>query len=159
MKFRETILAAQGCSFETEITANHGDSLDRFRMRCQSDAAGKTAFEVLEPESIAGIKGSISHAGGELAFDDTALYFDLLTDDKLTPVSAPWIFLKALRGGYITSVCREENLLRITVDDSYDADALTLDVWLENDSIPVRGDIFWDQKRILSLTVENFAVL
>lgn len=158
IKFRESLLAAQSCSFEAEITADHGDTLDQFSMNCQSDPSGNIVFEVLEPDTIAGIKGKISHAGGELDFDETALYFDLLTDDQLTPVSAPWIFMKALRSGYITSVCREESNLRITVDDSYDSDALTLDVWFEDDRVPVRTDIFWDQKRILSMTVENFAV-
>ena len=159
MKFRESLLAAQSCSFEAEITADYGDSLNQFRMGCQSDSSGKTAFEVLEPETIAGLKGNISYSGGELTFDDTALYFDLLTDDQLTPVSAPWIFMKALRSGYITSVCREESFLRVTVDDSYDSDALTLDVWLEEDKIPVRADIFWDNRKILSLAVEKFTLV
>lgn len=159
MKFRESLLAAQSCSFETEVTADYGDSLNQFRMGCQSDPSGKTAFEVLAPETIAGIKGNISYSGGELSFDDTVLYFDLLTDDQLSPVSAPWIFLKALRGGYITSVCREDSFLRVTVDDSYESDALTLDVWLEKDRVPVRADIFWDNRKILSLTVENFVLL
>lgn len=158
MNFRESLLAAQSCSFEVEVTADYGDSLNQFRMGCQSDDSGKIVFEVLAPETIAGIKGSISHSGGELEFDDTALYFDLLTDDQLTPVSAPWIFMKALRSGYITSVCREESFLRVTVDDSYDSDALTLDVWLEEDKIPVRADIFWDNRKILSLTVEKFVL-
>ena len=158
MHFRESLLAAQSCSFETEITADYGDSLSQFRMGCQADATGKTAFEILQPDTIAGIRGNISYAGGELTFEDSALYFDLLTDDQLTPVSAPWILMKALRAGYITSVCREEALLRVTVDDSYDSDALTLDVWLEEDRIPVRADIFWDNRRILSLTVENFVL-
>ena len=159
MKFRESLLAAQSCSFEAEVTADYGDSLNQFRMGCQSDSSGKTAFVVLAPETIAGIKGNISYSGGELTFDDTALYFDLLTDDQLSPVSAPWIFLKALRSGYITSVCWEESFLRLTVDDSYESDALTLDVWLEEGRVPVRADIFWDNRKILSLTVENFALL
>lgn len=158
MKFRETLLAAQSCSFDAEITADYGDSLNQFRMGCQADSSGTIAFEVLAPETITGIKGNLSYSGGELTFDDTALYFDLLTDDQLTPVSAPWIVLKALRSGYITSVCREESGLRVTVDDSYESDALTLDVWLEDDRIPVRADIFWDNRKIVSLIVEAFAL-
>lgn len=159
VKFRESLLAAQSCSFEAEITADYGDSLDQFIMGCQSDVSGKITFEVLSPETIAGIKGNISYSGGELTFDDTALYFDLLTDDQLTPVSAPWIFMKAMRSGYITSVCREEAFLRVTMDDSYDSDALTLDVWLKDDQIPVRADIFWDNRKIMSMTVKNFVLM
>ena len=48
--------------------------------------------------------------------------------------------------------------LKKTVDDSYESDALTLDVWLEDDRIPVRADIFWDNRKIVSLVVESFAL-
>ena len=107
MTLRAKLLASE-CSFDAKITADYGDKLYAFAMTCQGDSRGNLTFTVTEPESIAGITGIISQDGGRLTFDDTALYFDLLTDDQLSPVSAPWIFLKALRGGYITSVCREE---------------------------------------------------
>ena len=55
MKFRETLLAAQSCSFDAEITADYGDSLNQFRMGCQADSSGTIAFEVLAPETITGI--------------------------------------------------------------------------------------------------------
>ena len=71
---------------------------------------------------------------------------------------APWIFLKTLRSGYLTSACREENRLHITVDDSYAEDALTLDIWLEDGKVPLRADILYAGKRILSLDVENFVL-
>ena len=158
MDFRESLLAAKECCFEAEVTADYGDSLNQFRVSCQSDSNGKTAFEIREPETIAGIKGNISGSGGELTFDDTALYFDLMTDEQLTPVSAPWILMKALRSGYITSVCREDELLRMTLDDSYESEMLTMDVWFREDRIPIRADIFWDGRKILSLAVVNFVL-
>lgn len=155
MEFRDQLLSAQGCGFQAEVTADYGDSVNQFAMDCQGDASGNLTFEVTQPQSIAGIKGRISDSGGSIDFEDQALFFPLLTDDLLTPASAPWIFLKTLRSGYVTSVCAEEGLLHLTVDDSYADDALTLDIWLEADK-PVRSDILHDGKRILSLTVENF---
>jgi len=115
-------------------------------------------FCVTAPESIAGIEGSLSYAGGTLDFADTALQFDLLADDQLTPVSSPWILLKTLRSGYIASACYEEELLRLTVDDSYEEDALRLDIWLR-DECPVRSDVLYDGKRILSMEVKDFEIL
>ena len=159
MDFRESLLAAKECRFEAEVTADYGDSLNQFRVSCQSDSYGKVAFEIREPDTISGIKGNISGSGGELTFEDMALYFDLLTDEQLTPVSAPWILMKALRSGYITAVCREGEFLRMTLDDSFNAEMLTLDVWLRENRIPVRADVFWDNRKILSLTVENFILL
>lgn len=158
LQFRETLLSSNGCGFSAEITADYGDSVTRFSMACQSDASGKTLFEITQPQSIAGIKGIISDQGGSIEFEDKALYFPLLTDELLTPASAPWILLRTLRSGYITSACMEESLLHVTVNDDYEDDALMLDIWLEGEC-PVRADILHDGKRILSVQVENFVLL
>ena len=159
MRFRDALLSGNGCSFTSHITADYGDELQEFTMDCTGDNQGNLKFSVTEPESIAGITGSASEAGGALTFDDIALHFDLMAEDTLSPVSAPWIFLKTLRSGYLTSACFEENLLRLTIDDSYEEDSLQLDIWMKEDSVPVRADILYDGKRILSLEIENFAFL
>ena len=155
MKLRSALLAAKGCHFSAEITADYGTQLYQFTVDCQGNVQGDLQFAVLRPELLTGISGEISASGGSLKFDDTALYFPLMADGQLSPVSAPWIFLKTLRGGYITSACREDELLRITVNDSYEEDALRLDIWTEDDR-PVQADILFDGKRILSLKVADF---
>lgn len=156
--FRQDLLSAEGCSFSASVTADYGDSLQMFSMSCTADQKGKLSFEVTEPESISGISGEISDTGGSIQFEDKALYFPLMTDDLLTPASAPWIFLKALRGGCITTVGMEGGLLHVSLDDSYEEDALNLDIWLEGGS-PVRGDILHEGRRILSLEIKNFVFL
>ena len=158
LDFREELLSSNGCRFSAEITADYGDSLTQFTMECEADAAGELEFEISQPETIAGIRGSISDQGGSIRFEDQALYFPLLTDELLTPASSPWIFIKTLRSGYITSACMEENMLHLTVDDDYAEDALTLDIWLEEDR-PVRAEILHGGKRILTVAVENFVLL
>ena len=156
--FRQELLSAEGCSFSASVTADYGDSIQVFSMDCQGDQAGKLTFEITEPESIASIRGEITAAGGNILFEDRALFFPLLTDDLLTPAIAPWIFLKTLRSGYITSVGMDGELLHLSVDDSYADDALNLDIWLEEDG-PVQADILQDGKRFLSLEIEDFAFL
>ena len=159
MAFRDALLSGNGCSFEASITADYGDELQEFTMDCQGDSQGNVEFCVTSPETISGITGNISEAGGALTFDDTALHFDLMAEDTLSPVSAPWIFLKTLRSGYIVSVCTEENLLHLSIDDSYEDDALRLDIWLDESRNPVRGEILHDGVRILTLDVKNFQIL
>lgn len=156
IKLRSDLLAASEVGFHASITADYGDILQTFAMDCRGNAAGDIAFSVAEPETISGITGTVSAAGGKLTFDDEVLYFDLLTDDQLSPVSAPWIFLKTLRSGYILSTGMEADFLRLTIDDSYDDDALRLDIWLDSEDIPVRGEILYDGRRILSLDITNF---
>lgn len=156
MALRTKLLGAEGCSFDAEITADYGDKLYTFSMGCRGDSSGNLEFTVTAPETISGISGKITDAKGKLIFAGTALDFPLLADGLLSPVSAPWILLKTLRGGYITSAAGEGELLRLTVDDSYEDDALHLDIWLDGDNLPVRCEILYDGQRYLSVNVKNF---
>ena len=157
MTLRAKLLASE-CSVDVKITADYGDKLYVFAMTCQGDSRGNLTFTVTEPESIAGITGVISQDGGKLTFDDTALAFPLMADDQLTPVSAPWILLKTLRGGYLTSANMEEELLHLTIDDRYEEDSLQLDIWLDGQNLPVQSDILYDGRRILTVQVSNFTL-
>ena len=158
LSLRAKLLQSSACTFDAEITADYGETLHVFRINCTADAQGGVSFRVTAPESIAGITGEISKQGGALTFDDTALYFNLLADEQLSPVSAPWVLMKALRGGYITSAGMENGQLRVSVNDSYEEDALNLDVWLDAGDIPQRADICYAGKRILSLKLENVQI-
>lgn len=158
MALRSSLLQASSCSFDAEITADYGDKIHMFSMSCQGNSQGDITFTVTAPESISGITGVVDSEGGKLTFDNTALHFDHLADDQVTPVSAPWIFLKTLRSGYLTSAGREEDQLRLSIDDSYEEDALHLDIWLDSKEIPVRAEIVYDGRRILSLSVKNFVI-
>jgi hypothetical protein len=59
----------------------------------------------------------------------------------------------------MTSACREDGVIRLSMDDSYEKEALRLDIWLNEDQMPERAEILYDGKRILSMTVENFLIL
>lgn len=158
MALRSRILKCSSCAFDAQITADYGDKIYTFSMTCLGNPQGDIAFTVTAPESISGITGTVSEEGGKLTFDDTALQFDLMADDQVTPVSAPWIFLKTLRSGYLTSACAEKEGIRLTIDDSYEEDALQLDIWLNEEDIPNRAEILYDGRRILSLDVQNFVI-
>lgn len=156
---RSELLQANEVCFEAKITADYGDKAYSFAMECVTDNKGNVVFTVTYPETISGITGSIADDGGKLTFDDTALHIDLLTDDQLSPLSAPWIFMKTLCSGYITSAGMDGDLLRLTVDDSYEDDALQLDIWLNGENIPQRAEILYDGRNILSLSVSDFEIV
>lgn len=158
MALRSKMLA-RGVSFEAVITADYGDKLHSFSLACQTDAQGNLTFSVLQPEVIAGITGRLTAAGGKLTFDAAALAFPLLADGQLTPVAAPWILIKTLRSGYLTSCGGDGEYLRLAIDDSYEEDALHLDIWLGSEDLPVRGEVLWQGRRILSLEIKNFTFL
>ncbi len=158
MALRAKLLACDMCSFDAKITADYGDAVQTFALRCEGRSDGTLGFEVQEPESIAGITGRFSGGKGELVFDDVALQFPLLADGQVTPVSGPWILLKTLLGGYLTACTMEEELLRLTINDSYEDDALTLDIWLDSKDCPVQAEILYDGRRIITMEVEEFGI-
>ena len=159
MVLREKLLAATGCSFDAVITADYGDVAYTFTMNCSADRQGNLRFSVTEPQTISGISGIVSATGGKLTFDDKVLTFGLMADGLVSPVSAPWLFLKTLRSGYLTSCGKERNSLRLSIDDSYEEDALHLDIWLGEGDLPIQSDIYWQGRRLLSIQVENFKFL
>ena len=155
MELRADLLSGS-CDFHAEVTADYGDKLYTFGMDCQGDSKGDLGFKVTAPDTIAGIEGSISGNGGKLTFDDTALAFPLLADEQVTPVSGPYLLLKTLRGGYVRSAGEDAGLVRVTVDDSYEEDALQLDIWLDRENLPVRAEVLYDGRRILSMVIKDF---
>ena len=152
-------LHAQSVRFCAQITADYGDKTYTFAMECTSDPKGNLEFTVVSPESIAGITGQVSGSGGKLTFDGAALAFELMADQQITPVSGPWVLMRALQSGYLTSCTATESGSLLSVDDSYEADALHLDVWLDGEDIPTGCDIFWKGRRLLSISVTEFSFL
>ena len=152
-------LLSGGCSFDAEIVADYGDQVYSFGVSCTGDSAGTIQFQVNAPETLVGITGVIEKGTGKLTFEDTAVEFPLLADGQVTPVSGPWLLLKTLQGGYMTSAGMEDGLVRVTVNDSYEEDALQLDIWMDENDFPLRGEVLYDGRRILTIRVSNFTFL
>lgn len=156
MDLRARLLSSNGYTFDTEVTADFGDKVYTFAMNCRADNAGNVTFTVILPETIAGISGVIDSNGGKITFDDVALAFGLLADGRLTPVSAPWVLVHTLHYGYITACAQTDSGVMISINDSYEDEALNLSVYLGRDGLPAEAEIFWNGRRVLSLTVKNF---
>jgi len=158
LALRNKILDSNGCSFHTAVTADYGEEIHTFSMDCEADKEGNLTFTVTEPNTIAGITGKITAVGGGITFDDKVLAFQSIADDQVTPVVAPWLFIKTLRSGYIRDCADSEDGYEVSIDDSYAEDALRLSIRVVND-LPVAGEIFWKGRRILTLLVEDFTYL
>ena len=158
VSLRNQILNSNGYTFSTTINADYGDEIYSFSMDCTSDKEGNLAFTVTKPDSISGITGKISTSGGAITFDDKVLAFQTLADGEITPVAAPWIFVKTIQGGYIRGASAENGSYKIEIDDSYEENALRLNIFVE-DNLPIGGEIFWKGRRAIAFTVENFILL
>ena len=158
MTLRADLLACESCTFDATITADYGDEINTFGMQCVGDNDGNLTFTVTAPESIAGITGVISAGEGKLTFDNQGVAFPLLAEGQVTPVSGPWIFLKTLMGGYLTACNQEEDMIHLMVNDSYEEDALELEIWLDGEVRPVQAEIGYEGRRILTMEIENFQI-
>ena len=159
LALREQLLASDGCAFCISISADYGDSVYSFVMDCTTDANGNITFSVIEPEPISGITGKIDQDGGKLIFDEKILTFPLLADEQLTPVSAPWLLIRGVRSGYIGAVGKDGDNYKVQLDDSFEEDPLKMDLWINEESIPIHCDFLWDNRRIITVSIENFRFL
>lgn len=158
LALRSKVLCATSCSFEAQIVADYGDVTYSFALLCTADNTGSLNFTVSAPESISGITGNLNQAGGKLTFDDVALAFPVLAEKMVSPVSGPWVFLSALRGGYITSAGSDGEYIRVSIRDQYEDNAMQLDVWLDGQNVPVQADVIWENRRILTMQIRNFVL-
>lgn len=159
LRLRSTILSSSGCSFEAVVTADYGDRLYSFCVNCITDQSGKLTFHITEPETIIGISGFISQGRSALTFDDKVLAFPQLTDDNILPVSAPWILMNSLKSGYLTACGKTENGYKLLLNDSYEEEALQLEVYIDCDLKPYYCEIMWNGRRVLSMKITNFKFL
>jgi hypothetical protein len=158
MQLREKMLN-NSCSFVAEITADYGDKSYTFSAGCTAHPMGNLNFVVLSPESIGGITGKITAESGFLTFDDAVLAFPLLADGEVSPVSAPWMLVKTLRSGYLAAAGKDGEYLQLTIYDSYEEDAMQVDIWLDETDTPIRAEILYDGRRILTLIIKNFTIV
>ena len=159
LALRDNLQKGDGCSFTAVITADYGETIHTFTLACESDSLGNVRFHVTAPDSISGIAGTISKDGGTITFDDQALAFSLLADGQLSPVSAPWVFLHTLLGGYICSCGEDGEYVKFSLDDTYLGQTLQTEIWLDAADLPIRCEMMYDGKRILSLDVREFTFL
>ena len=157
LEFRSRCLASEQVTFRADVRADYITTVEEFSLACETDREGTMAFQVLEPEEIAGIRGTVREDAGTVEFEETVLAFPLMAQGRLSPLSGPWVVLKAIRSGYIIAAGQEGELTRITIDDSYADNALTVDIWLEDGEVE-EAEIAWEGRRCLTMTVDDFTV-
>ena len=158
LQLRQKLLGCETCSFQTVVTADYGDEIYTFTMDCNMATDGSVTFSVVEPETICGIAGKLSADCGALTFDDQVLAFPMLADEQVTPVSAPYLLVKTLRSGYIRACGADGAMTKLQINDSYEEQALELDIWLNAEMMPVHCDILYSGRRFLTVAINNFVI-
>ena len=156
LELRSRCLAAQTISFTASIQADYITQIEEFTLECTAGQDGTVSFRVMAPEDIMDIRGTVSGTEGTVEFDDTVLAFPLMAQGRLSPLSGPWVVMKAIRSGNILAAGREGELLHLTIDDSYAENALTVDLWLRDGKVE-QAEVAWEGRRCLTMSFDGFS--
>ncbi|WP_295580762.1 hypothetical protein [uncultured Oscillibacter sp.] len=151
-----------GCTMEAKVSCGQEDLAWEAVLRCDYVPGGESTVEVLEPESIAGVRARLSDTDWSLEYEDLCLNAGPVGREEISPALCLPRLMNALRDGWLL----EENeeawndvpCLRITVDQSGVQDGkIVSTVWLrQDDGTPLRGEIAVDGEIILTAEFTNF---
>ena len=159
MQLRQHISKGERITFEANVTADYGDRIYTFSLMCVADPGGSVDFSIESPDTIAGITGSVSEGVGKLTFDDTVLLFEPLTQGQLTPAIGPWLMFNAVLGGYVRSASKGKDGTEVTIDDVFKSESFQTVLTLNQEQLPICCEIIWNNRRILSIEINNFTVM
>ena len=156
LDLRSRCLASPAVRFRAEVRADYITGFEEFTLDCETSPDGTVAFRVASPEEIADICGTVRRDEGTVEFDGAVLAYPLMAQGRLSPLSGPWVVMKAIRSGCIIAAGQEGELTRVTIDDSYADNALTVDVWLEEGQV-IQAEVAWEGLRCLVMTFDDFS--
>ena len=156
VSFRGSLVAAGGCSFRAHITADYGPEIQNFTLDCQSDGNGIVHFSVVDPETIAGITGTMEGEEGTITYDGLQLAFPLLVYDRISPVAAPAFVVHCWLKEFILSAGIHGEQYRVTYEKKIQDKVLLIDTYFEKD-IPISAELCYNGYRILNIQITDFS--
>ena len=152
-----------GCSMTAVVSCAQEDQRWEATLQCEYIPGGESTVEVLEPETITGVKAKLSDTDWSLEYEGDVLNIGILSDEEISPAACLPRLMNALRGGWLLEENQESweevPCLRITVDQSGIQDGKILStLWLrQDDGTPLRGEISVDGEIILTAEFTGFA--
>ena len=143
------------CSFQAEITADFGDTVNLFSLSCTHTPDGGTQMRLTAPQTLAGITAQVTDAEGKLVFDGAEAVFGTLEGLGLSPMAAPELLAQAWQSGYISYTGMENGCLHVTYLCGYGEDEYRADVWFEND-MPLRAELSCNGFAAVQIEVTDF---
>ena len=156
LDFRGSLLSAGGCRFTADVEADFGERIYDFTLECTYNGTDGT-LNVTAPKSIAGISATVSDGSSELEFDGVSLDFGPLANGFASPLSLPWLLGSAWTGDYIAWAGRDGDLAYVTWLKGYQEQELSINTWFQK-NIPVRAEVLSEGRRVLTVTIEDFAL-
>lgn len=157
-QLRTQLIDAKQCTFAASVSAYYTEDVYQFQVNCSVDNTGTLSFTVAAPETILGITGNISNDGADLTFDNEVLAFPIMADERISPVSAPWVFYNTLRCGYLSGYAETSEGNLLSMDDSFQENPLHLEIQTDENYVPLNAQIYYRQKMVLALEIQDFSL-
>lgn len=159
LTFRTALLQAGDCCFTAQITANYDETVCDFTLQAECDNDTGAAVCVSAPESISGIRATVSQSAAYVDFEQTQLALATLADGALAPLAAPYVLHRCWLEGYIDTTGTEQGLLRVSYRYGYEDEELLVDTWFsEQPFTPVRAQISYAGRTALHMTLSDFSM-
>lgn len=151
-----------GCCMKAVVSCEQTGMEWEALLRCDYVPGGESTVEVLEPQSIAGVKAVFSDTDWRLDYDDACLNAGTLSREEVSPAFCLPRLMSALMDGWLLEKNEEEwqeiPCLRIALDQSGSQGGKIISVlWLRKDNgMPLRGEIVVDDEIILTAEFTDF---
>ena len=159
---REPYRSMIGCTMEAVVSCDQEGYVWEAALRCDYVPDGESSLEILEPETLAGVRAVVSDADWRLEYEELCLDMGTISREEISPVMCLPRLMDALREGWLLEE-NEENwvetpCLRLTVDQTGENKGKILStLWLRlEDGLPVRGEISVEDEIILTAEFTNF---
>ena len=153
--FRSKLVQQNGCRFRAEITADKGSDILRFCLDCEGDGQGNVSFVLTEPETLAGISGTISEAGGKITYDGMSVDFGLLLQDAIAPAAAPALLVNSWISGYMLWGGKDGETYCMCCEQVLEGRSLEVESFFKNE-LPFYAEVCYNGSRILEIQIIDF---
>ena len=155
--FREELVRQGLCSFTLRLRADYGDRVRDYTLDCACPLDADTALTVLEPEIARGITATVGGGDATVSFQDTVLAAEDFGSRPASPLSAPYLLLRAWSAGSVRSAFRQGDLDAAEYLLDCGGRELTVTTWFR-EGLPLRAEISDGSRVLLTGEIDNLAI-
>lgn len=151
-----------GCTMEAEVACGTGyDEVFSFTLKCEYTPEESTV-EILEPETVAGVRAVLSGDMASLVYKDLCLNVGTLSKENISPMECLPQLMAGLREGWLLEENREDwqgtPCIRLCHDRTgRNGGKIVTAVWLkQEDGLPLHGEIAVEDEIILTAEFTSF---
>ena len=97
-----------GCVMEAQVSCTQEERAWESLLRCDYIPGGESIVEVLEPETIAGVRARITDTDWKMEYEDAVLDAGSLSAEQLSPAVCLPRLMSAMRSGWLLEENTEE---------------------------------------------------